>query len=563
MAIPQNSPHKSILHPLSRDKVSQSYPKATTFDTFQQIIPILIMSAMRCGSSSSASKKAAEGKRFGGTCRFANTSFTVADGFQVDLHRNKLKAMTHDSYRSRQRQPATAVAVIPASLTRESTIKHSGCKSLLKSYRPEMKLEKMSIDLSWLGNSRIPKFVPFEWQLKAAKCYPWLRDLTPLPNTGCTATEDVNGLRTIAALRLCGARDPSPLGSLMMRSRKSLTPNKRAPYMGTRNEGHSHPTGSGACIYNLESTTRCEYAIGTSLARSGEVPLTIRVTCNVILRIEEGHTLALNCSRLSSGCLTGGRISTFARLPTGWPLSLVSKRAAHHCLKLPQLFCFDGPEAIAETSSIKLLQCCSIQNLGLHYTDFDCQDVREYLRGNTSVKRLRFHLDEEIHSDFPPLKIAAMQHLIPTEIETDTLCPSLETLELDRFEPLSNAPQRWKQFIQTDSPYNYRTVEAGPMSEIALFDQVSKLKKEKQNKYATGSNLRQSGPRANKARFQHSHRPNVDHLSRLSLTRLDIIKQQGSPRVFVGLQSWAIGKWYKRSSKKRRDDSTASRAHNI
>ncbi|KAJ7577270.1 hypothetical protein C8J56DRAFT_899345 [Mycena floridula] len=417
MAIPQNSPHKSILHPLSRDKVSQSYPKATTFDTFQQIIPILIMSAMRCGSSSSASKKAAEGKRFGGTCRFANTSFTVADGFQVDLHRNKLKAMTHDSYRSRQRQPATAVAVIPASLTRESTIKHSGCKSLLKSYRPEMKLEKMSIDLSWLGNSRIPKFVPFEWQLKAAKCYPWLRDLTPLPNTGCTATED--------------------------------------------------------------------------------------------------------------------------------------------------LFCFDGPEAIAETSSIKLLQCCSIQNLGLHYTDFDCQDVREYLRGNTSVKRLRFHLDEEIHSDFPPLKIAAMQHLIPTEIETDTLCPSLETLELDRFEPLSNAPQRWKQFIQTDSPYNYRTVEAGPMSEIALFDQVSKLKKEKQNKYATGSNLRQSGPRANKARFQHSHRPNVDHLSRLSLTRLDIIKQQGSPRVFVGLQSWAIGKWYKRSSKKRRDDSTASRAHNI
>ncbi|KAJ7598403.1 hypothetical protein C8J56DRAFT_1091789 [Mycena floridula] len=41
---------------------------------------------------------------------------------------------------------------------------------LLKSYRPEMKLEKMSIDLSWLGNSRIPKFVPFEWQLKAAKC---------------------------------------------------------------------------------------------------------------------------------------------------------------------------------------------------------------------------------------------------------------------------------------------------------------------------------------------------------------------------------------------------------
>ncbi|KAJ7587792.1 hypothetical protein C8J56DRAFT_890670 [Mycena floridula] len=84
--------------------------------------------------------------------------------------------------------------------TSESTIKHSGCKSLLKSYRPEMKLEKMSIDLSWLGNSRIPKFVPFEWQLKAAKCYPWLRDLTPLPNTGCTATEDVNGLRTIAAL---------------------------------------------------------------------------------------------------------------------------------------------------------------------------------------------------------------------------------------------------------------------------------------------------------------------------------------------------------------------------
>ncbi|KAJ7589211.1 hypothetical protein C8J56DRAFT_888808 [Mycena floridula] len=86
--------------------------------------------------------------------------------------------------------------------TSESTIKHSGCKSLLKSYRPEMKLEKMSIDLSWLGNSRIPKFVPFEWQLKAAKCYPWLRDLTPLPNTGCTATEDVNGLRTIAALPL-------------------------------------------------------------------------------------------------------------------------------------------------------------------------------------------------------------------------------------------------------------------------------------------------------------------------------------------------------------------------
>ncbi|KAJ7596155.1 hypothetical protein C8J56DRAFT_884277 [Mycena floridula] len=54
--------------------------------------------------------------------------------------------------------------------TSESTIKHSGHKSPLKSYRLEMKLEKMSIDLSWLGNSRIPKFVPFEWQLKAAKC---------------------------------------------------------------------------------------------------------------------------------------------------------------------------------------------------------------------------------------------------------------------------------------------------------------------------------------------------------------------------------------------------------
>ncbi|KAJ7596148.1 hypothetical protein C8J56DRAFT_884271 [Mycena floridula] len=94
--------------------------------------------------------------------------------------------------------------------TSESTIKHSGCKSLLKSYRPEMKLDKMSIDLSWLGNSRIPKFVPFEWQLKAAKyCIqadPWLRDLTPLPNTGCTATEDVNGLRTIAALYFSNKR---------------------------------------------------------------------------------------------------------------------------------------------------------------------------------------------------------------------------------------------------------------------------------------------------------------------------------------------------------------------
>ncbi|KAJ7576488.1 hypothetical protein C8J56DRAFT_1031945 [Mycena floridula] len=119
--------------------------------------------------------------------------------------------------------------------TSESTIKHSGCKSLLKSHRPEMKLEKMSIDLSWLGNSRILKFVPFEWQLKAAKCYPWLRDLTPLPNTGCTATEDVNGLRTIAALGIEAVKRQIQVPSVL---------NGLSYFLGTARE---HPKPQAGC----------------------------------------------------------------------------------------------------------------------------------------------------------------------------------------------------------------------------------------------------------------------------------------------------------------------------
>ncbi|KAJ7575508.1 hypothetical protein C8J56DRAFT_1063101 [Mycena floridula] len=67
----------------------------------------------------------------------------------------------------------------------------------------------------------------------------------------------------------------------------------------------------------------------------------------------------------------------------------------------------------------------------------------EMAQGNTSIKRLRFHLDEQIHSDLPPLKVASDSN----RIEIDTLCPSLETLEFDRFEPLSNALELFVKLV--------------------------------------------------------------------------------------------------------------------